>query len=378
MSIPGPKLGYPDLIDMALLNRQAEPSKDSRFPLRPSAAGYCARRLAYDLMQHRGFASYAPEEKEPNVLRLLSLGSSIEWHSIRNFELIPTIEPKLRVKYKQQCVTMFRLDPTGDEEQGQLIEGSIDLAVMHVTASGGIGDVKSAKDKFSQAYKTYWDESLAKFNNMASLKKISEMAWYAPKLVPFLKELNDPFFEDNFHQLNAYACTEWAKEHGVDHGFIYRYCKNDSRHLEIRFKPDQGLFDAFRDKCERVSKAVAKKQPEEVARDYVLGSMKCAFCPRSKECWGDEDTLRAWFATFPERNWPKRVKELKSARDLETQMATLSKLAKAKADYTTLEMEMVKTLVEQKVNKVKFANGEVYELKYLKSPRAHFELRRSK
>ena len=226
VEIPGPPTGYTDLIDSALLEKE----KDSKsyYPLRPSSAGACGRKLAYELMQYRGFATYPKEAKTASTIRLLALGNPIEQHSIRNFDLITKVDEEFKVKYRQQALSFFRLDPIEDEEIGQLIEGSMDLAIMK-SNTGGFLDVKSAKDKFSQSFKTKWDESTAKYNNMTTLIPISGVAdpkdntaWYAPDLELFLEELADPFFEDNFRQLNGYCCTEFAKEHGIDHGSIYR------------------------------------------------------------------------------------------------------------------------------------------------------------
>lgn len=373
MKIPGPQTGYTDLIDEALLKVEAE--KDSNyFPLRPSAAGYCSRRLAYDLMQYRGHATYEKEVKRPDTLRLLNLGSSIEWHSIKNFDLIQKVDPTFKVKYKQQSVVLFRLEDTQE-----LVEGSIDLALVG-TNDGAILDVKSKGDKFSKAFKTAWDESIEAFRNFKSLVTISETAFYAPNLETFLEELKDPFFADNFHQVNAYLCTEWSKQHGFTHGAIYRYNKNDSQHLEIRFAPSDNLFRAFQDKCNKVNAAVEKQDPESVPKDYMLGSSRCAFCPYAKECWGDADSLKEYFKTFPQKQWPVDSKLLDDGLDDEIealygqyQVGVLEAAAKEE-----VEEKILKIMTDSGVEKIRFKNGDVYEAKYLKSPKPHFELRRSK
>lgn len=374
--IPGPAKGYTDMIDEVLTKNAKEAAeREDYFPLRPSSAGYCTRRLAYDLMNFRGFAKYPKEVKEPDITRLLSLGSSVEWHSIRNFELIPDLYPEFRVKYKQQAVTLFRLDET-KARPPELIEGSIDLSMV-VSGAGGIGDVKSVKDKFSAAYRTKWDESVAKFNGMSSLVAISEQSWYAPDLIAFLDELNDPFFAHNFWQVNSYLCTDWAKEHGFDHGFIYRYCKNDSRHLEIRFPPTPELFEAFRDKCNTVNAAVDQKKPELAERDYGLGSIVCAYCPYSNQCWGDRDALKAFYNNLPPTNWPKDLDRIKGGEELINMFEAYEDLTTQEAKRQRLEQEISKELSDRELKKIRLPNGNIYELRYYKGDDA-LKIKRSK
>ncbi len=380
VEIPGPPTGYTDLIDSALLAKEKD--SQSYYPLRPSSAGACGRKLAYELMQYKGFASYPREVKSAATIRLLALGNPIEQHSIRNFDLITKVDEEFKVKYRQQALSFFRLDPVGDELQGQLIEGSMDLAIMK-SNTGGFLDVKSAKDKFSQSFKTKWDESTAKYNAMMTLIPISgtadlkdNTAWYAPDLEMFLEELKEPFFEDNFLQLNSYCCTDFAKEHGIDHGSIYRYCKNDSRHIEIRFKPSEKLYLKLKDKLNRVNKAVAQKKPELVKKDEVLGSMKCAWCPYAKLCW-NEDALKAHFNTYEKKEWPTDIGKLKN-QPLVDLFAAYESPDKKAAEAESIETAIKQYLVEAEVKKIKLDNGNVYELKYLKTPKPHFDLRRSK
>lgn len=364
IKIPGPAKGYTDLIDEALLAKAAAPSDRKFFPLRPSAAGYCSRRLAFDLMQYRGHATYEKEVRKPETLRLLDLGSPIEWHSIRNFELIGSqkIEP-VSVRYKQNTVTLFRLEPTELGLPAELIEGSLDLAVV-ATDSGGIGDVKSKKEKFSAAYKSDWDEALEEFSQMKTLHQISDTSFYAADLPAFLEELNDPFFADNFYQVNTYLCTEWAKERGFDHGFIYRYNKNTSRHLEIRFAPSPEMFKAVQDKFNKVNQAVAKKDPESIRCDYVMGSARCAFCPYKDKCWGG-DALQAFFNNFPKKRWPTKLGDVEGGDELIEMFEKYEAALEAADQGKKIEQEIIKKLVAANISKVRLPNNHIYEVKKL-------------
>lgn len=356
--VPGPEIGYSDLIDYVIQKDQKENDRPKTFPLRPSAAGYCARRLAYDLHGYLGKGSYEQELNDPNVSRLLDLGNSIEWHAIKYFNKIG------KAKYKQQVVTLFALDDVNGKPQ-PLIEGSIDFVVI-VNDWKGMGDVKSKKDGFSAFYKTKWDETIEQLDSMPSLQKLSDTAWYADDLDAFVGELKDQFFIDNFIQLNSYLNTPFAKERGIDHGFIYRYCKNDSRHIEIRFKPSATLFEKVKEKFNRVNTLVQLEGPEAVERDHALGSIKCAFCPYSKYCYPNQDSKKEYFKTWPKRAWPTDITRINSLK-LRDLFLDYEDLMKTRQELEVIEQEIVRILNEKKELKVKLDNGNVYEVKYLKT-----------
>ncbi len=371
--IPGPPVGYTDLLDYETsqkLKKDQEAYKSGEkkryYPLRPSSAGFCSRRLAYELMEYHGHAEYGREIIKPNVHRLFALGNSVEYSVLRQFQLVNIVQ----TRYKQQVLTCFELN------SGKIIEGSCDACFISDKYKC-IMDVKSVKDGFSKAYPTRWDDTLAKFSEMKTLQKISDTAFYAEDVVAFIKELGEDFLVENIMQLNVYACADFMIKRGIDHAVIYKYNKNDSRHYELRFKPSQALADKVEKKFNLIDQAVANKDPNAVPKDYVLGAMHCAFCPFKKQCWGDDNTLRAWFKTFPPRKWPVditkcNVDHLVSNFHEYEELLELIEEKKMCADIIT------KTLVEGKIQKIRLDNGHVYEVKYLKSPKSHFELRRSK
>jgi hypothetical protein len=104
--------------------------------------------------------------------------------------------------------------------------------------------------------------------------------------------------------------------------------------------------------------------------------MKCAWCPYAKLCW-DEDALKAHFNTYEKKEWPTDINKLKDniLVDLFNVYESPDKKA-SQAD--AIETDIIKRLVEAEVKKIKLDNGHVYELKYLKTPKPHFDLRRSK
>ncbi len=286
----GPEVGYVDLIDNALLERQAkEQSQPSQWnPLRPSAAGKCARALAYEFHEYRGKAVYEKEVRKPSIIRLLNLGHSIEYHMLR---MMGDVE-FFKVKYKQQVLTFFPISET------ERIEGSIDF-VIYAPQHRAVGDVKSKGDKFYQYKKTKWDMEITKLKNMASVQTLSSQAFWVEDLKAFLEELDDPFFADNFLQLNLYACNSFMQERGIDHAFILRYNKNDSRVMEVRFKPSPELAAYVEKKFTRIAQTIDTDQsPEEIEKEFDLGSIRCAFCQFASKCHPGADALKAFFATF--------------------------------------------------------------------------------
>lgn len=378
LKIPGPARGYTDLLDDAIKKKLQEEEtnrasgKGSFHPIRPSSAGKCGRALAYELMEYRGYSYYPKPLKEPNIYRLLELGQSVEYSALRNFKLVTEIQQK----YGQQVLTMFKLKRA--DGSTELVEGSCDRAF--ITADGkGVVDIKSQKDKFSSYRSSKWDESLSQYGSMDSLIPLSETAFYAPDLDAFIKEVSDDWLADNFYQLNLYVCSEFMQERGIDHGSIYKYNKNDSRHYEIRFAPSPELFEQVRDKFQRVVTAVDAKKPEDVERDKVLGSMVCAFCPFNTQCWGGEDARKAWLTNLPGKKWPEDTHKMgELGVGLEKLFAQYQALLSMDKTREVTEAAILKVLVENKVKKIRLASGEVFEVKYLKSPREHYELRRSK
>lgn len=361
--ILGPDISYCELLDHEIAEKIKNDQNDKKYPLRPSSGGYCARRLAFDLMEYRGFASYQKEPIEPNVYRLLNLGHSVEYSALRNLELLDGFD----LRYKQQVVSMFHLD------DGKLIEGSIDV-VLWSDKYKCVLDVKSAGDGWSVAYKSRWEETLAKFDKMSSLVKLSENGWYADNLELFISELNNDFLTDNLIQLNLYACSDFLVERGITHASIYKYNKNSSKHYEIRFRPSMALFNQIKDKFNAISKAVEEKKPETIKCESFLGSMRCAFCPYKGKCW-DTDAKTAWFKTFPKKEWPK---DLRDHPELDKLMASYEEGLIEANQQESLEKDILKYMVDKKLKKIKLANGNIYELKYLKTPTEHFELRRGK
>jgi hypothetical protein len=214
---------------------------------------------------------------------------------------------------------------------------------------------------------------------MKSIQRIGETGFYADDVEAFLKEVNDPFLAANVLQLNLYAMNQFLKERGIDHASLFYYNKNTSRLRELRFRPSQVLYDYVLNKYKSAFIAVEKGDVELAKKEFKLGSMKCAFCPFKKACWSDSDPLKLWFKQLPPKSWPKDTARLEDAGILlEELYADYLEVCDSEAAADVLDGKICDVLVDSGVNKVRFADGNIYEVKLYKSPREHYKLKRSK
>lgn len=370
-----PEVGIIDLFDAALLNKQQEDQdagKSWGFPLRPSAAGKCARALAYELNEHEGHAKYPPEVKEPHTIRLLEFGHDIERHVLNMMKRCGLFQ----IKYQQQVVTFCELP------SGKLIEGSVDFVVVFDDYAM-IGDVKSKGVKWSSGYASSWEDDDAKYQKMRSLKTIGENAYYAEDVEAFLAELNDSSITSNVMQLNGYARTDFMLERGIEYAFLLQYNKANSKLREIRWKTSQALADKVNEKFKTVADAIySGKGPEAVDRTEVLGSMSCAFCRFKETCWPEVDTKKEYFQTLPDKKWATDTSYLGSRGDeLEAVYTELAEQKKLQKDVDNIEERLLKLMLPsegRQVKKVRFKDGTILEAKFLKSPYPGYKIRPGK
>lgn len=383
--ILGPEVGYVDLLNYATEEfiKQDALKVNDRYPLRPSSSGKCTRELAFELMEYTGQAKYDKELITPEMHRIFALGHSVEYHIIKQLEA--HAGEFFKVRYKQQMLSFFKVEAPTMPDLSRIIEGSIDACFISKDHKAVI-DFKSKKDKFDAAFKSEWDKKTEQLSQMQTVTPIGDSgaAFWVEDLEAFLDELNDPFFAANFLQLNLYANSDFLIERGIDHGAIIQICKNDSRLREVRFKPHRGLYEAVKTKFERSLKAAESGNVELAPRDFVLGSVKCAFCPYKRECWKDDgdgtDPLKAFFKTLPAKGWPQDVSRLDgaTASRLTELYSEFKQTEEATEGKEVLEKKIIEQMINQGVRKIRFDDGRIYELKHYKSPRPRIELKRSK
>lgn len=364
--IPGPSQGYIEILNNSTQARLDDSSTkpEKYFPLRPSSAGKCGRELAYELMEYRGKVQYKKGPRTPESDRIFKLGHSVEYHLLKQFEeAFNSTEPKIEIRYKQQVLSFFRLP------KAELIEGSID-ATFICPQSGAVVDFKSKKDKFAQSYKTDWAGTGEKLAKTPGVVEFAQDCFYIDDLKPFLKTI-DAFWAMNFYQLNMYFFDEYKflNDRGIDHAVLIYYNKNDSRLREIRFRPSKEVYDDVKSKFHKVQDAVdTHSNPELVERDYILGSMKCAFCSFAEStCW-KQNTLKPYFRTLDTR-FPKDTTWMNQEdfEVLETLYKTFSEIDQTVSKLEPAEMALIKELNRLRVNKVRFEDGKIFEVKQLKT-----------
>lgn len=361
----GPQVGYVEILEHytnEIIAEKAE-TQHQRNPLRPSAAGKCARELAYE---YREFKTGDKIEKElitPAVERIFDLGHSVEYHAIRQFRNAFKRMKKdpLSVKYGQQSLSFFRLP------DGTLIEGSLD-AVFYSEKHKALIDFKSKKDHFSSFSKTKWSETGVKLERMDSVQKFGEESFWVEDLDAFLEELNDAFFAANFYQLNMYFHDEhsFLRERGIDHAAIIQYNKNSSVLREVRFKPSQSVYNYVKQKFLTVA-THAENDPEKVEKEFMLGSAKCGFCAFRSKCWEGKDALKEHFSTWPKKRWPKDADRLKSYKEMQEAFELYAAAQEAGEAAKLHEEKLLKLLDKEGVKKVRFSENDIYEVRELKS-----------
>lgn len=379
--LEGPDVSFVDMLDLRLYDRSIEEDKDVKkfFPLRPSSSGDCTRVLAYRLAEYLGtLEPVAKEPKEGNVMRLLSFGHALEPDVIKHFK--QNCGDLFKVRYEQQAVSAFRVnDSTGTfpELKNRLIEGSMDFAFWS-DEYRAIIDLKSKKVKFSKWFSDNWSEidELIEGSKVAEPIGTGGTGWWITNIRKFIKYLHvkDPFFAKNFHQLNLYGCSDFAKSRAIDFCSILQYDKNASRMREIRFKPSDALLRRTKQKFQAAVDAVTKEGEFDkyAKRDFAYGSIVCAFCSHKDECWREEeqDAKQAFFDTLSpyNKNWPKDVGRLSNkdaAAKLESLYQTYMAAEEARNEGIQAEREIISIMKELRIWKIRFSDKRIYKRKEL-------------
>lgn len=365
----GPDVGLTDLLDAAVLAKQAEEhTEPSRFlPLRPSASGYCARKLAFDYSAYKGLGEKEVEVKKANTIRLLDLGHHIEKAALDQLYRAGMF----KLSYKQQSLHFMTLD------DGTHIEGSPDVVIEFPDGSKGLYDIKSKNTKFSSWRENSWEENIWKMRKASSVEQISDTSFWIPDLEAFFAETDDESLVQNLTQCNLYALNPFMKQRNVTFGGILRYAKNDSSLVEIRFALSQKLYDYVLAKFKNIHENAAT--PELVKKEAVLGSMACAFCPYKARCWPMTNPTKEFYKTLPEKQWATDTNRLgEIGKQLDALQVEFDAAEKETSRLDSIKKKMLLLMQEVDHLKIKTADGQVFEAKYLKSPQPHYDLRKGK
>lgn len=368
-TILGPPVGFVDILfdhltekskaEQALLKE----SGSTKNTLRPSSAGKCTRELAFELMESSGQKYYEKQPLSPETQLIFSLGHAVENNILWEFKKVEMI----KVSYQQQSLLFFPITAT-NPRINTFIEGSVDaLFVMDKQGYKCLIDIKSKKVKWSNAFKDNWIEFDERLRQMETVTSITDAAYWIEDVEAFLDEVNDPFLAANFWQLNLYACSEFMIHKGVDCAALIYYDKNSSRLRELRFKPSQNLYERVRAKFQLAADAADAGDPLRAPTDFSLGSMKCAFCSFSKECWGPEtDALKKFFKNLPAKSWPKDMTDF--PEEFQADLVAYHEGLPVLDAQDLLKEKIMKFMIQNKIYKVQLERqGPVYELKVFKN-----------
>jgi hypothetical protein len=368
-NILGPPVSYIDILDDQIMTDQLAEIEQTKLglskfghSLRPSAAGECERALAFKLMEFTGAAYYEKEPMTPSTVRLLGLGSSVEFSIIRFLKQCKLFS----VKYEQQTLGFFDIE-SSNPKIAKYLEGSTDLCFISEQHGWRcVADIKSKGDKFSSTHKSKWAEDDDKYMNMKTTQIIGKSAYWVEDLEAFLEELNDDFFAANFLQVNMYANSQFMKERKIDHGLILQYNKNNSDLREVRFKPSEKLYKDVEAKFKSAAAAATAKDPLLAKQTFLPGSTRCAFCAFAKPCRGDFDTKKAFFNTLKDKYFPKNFNKVEDEQ-LKAYLLEFDSIYGMEKQRDVLEQQIAKRMLDSKTYKVKLDNGHVYEVKTFKT-----------
>jgi hypothetical protein len=357
--IPGPA-SYVDLMDEVVKNRAKDQPNAS--PIRPSNAGTCARRIAYDYLAFLGKREKIEETRKPSVERLLKLGHFIETHVVDDLKDIPG----MGVRFTQQLVDMF------DLPGGTTVEGSTDM-VMWNKEVRGVGDVKSIGDRWHNNFNSKWDGLLDTYRKTGA-EEFGTNSFFVNDLSKFLRQIgSDDSLYKNLIQLNLYACCDFLQKRKVDHAFILRYNKNNSALMEIRFTPSFEVFEDTKRRLSLVEQTGTEGNIDIAPKERVLGQMDCTYCPYKSECWPSASNKD--FYKNGKKDWAVKVSELEKKAELVELFGYRANAELASQDLAIIDRELIQLLDGHGVHKVKLESGEVFEVKILKTGA---ELRRGK
>lgn len=366
------EVGLVDLLDHALIEDNEKTFGGIRKynPIRPSASGKCERAMAYEYHEYHNQMPATQEDRAANVIRLLGIGLPIERAIISHMYKLK--EPfDIHVKYKDQKVTVAKL------KDGTIVEGEIDWAIESEKFNMKmLLDAKTTKEKFSNHMATHWDDILAKWKKDKHIKTISDNCYLITDTYKFVKSLKDDFKTDNILQLNMYLGSHFFQERGYEYGSLQYYRKNTSFMHELRFKFCPKLQKEVQAKYQSAYDN-GQKSPDKANKTFWFGSIRCAFCPYKERCWDEStDPKYAYFQTLPKKKWPKDTDRIKDGDKIEELFAQYETALTQSEEAGNVELEIAKKLYDSKIGKVKLQNGNVYEVKLLKTK--GLVLRRSK
>lgn len=333
-------------------------TKLDRFPLSPSQGGKCGLALARNLAHYLRIADYPRDRMavSPRVKRIFARGDLLEDALIADLEKFT----KFKITDQQRRVKLFDLSPE------HAVEGNIDgIAVYQIGGHDGVRVLMDYKSK-GAFYSAAFSDSIAQFfMELRTTGLVEEIATNSflitdPKKLFDIMSLDD-FFVDYLLQLNGYGLAIDIK---VDFVALYYENKNTCANYEVRWVPNQELFEYVRSKFQYIYETVRTTGPESVPKEFALGSSRCRLCEYNERCWGKYT---------PAPSTSRVVGKLSDGLDQALRAAQREHHVVKKVEEAVLN-----EMAQKNLTHIQTSDGLVYQRKFLKSPKEHYELRLSK
>lgn len=326
-----------------------------RYPLSPSTIGRCALKLARDVGHFHGKVTHLRtlDSRPPRLQRVFARGTALEDALVGDIEKYTS----LKLKQRQQRVHLFNV------MHGKIvrpIEGDVDgLIVCKDSGVKILTDFKSKGAYYSSGFNDSISEFFGKLLETGLVEDLGDNCYHVGDIKNLFDTLPlDDFFSDYILQLNSYAFSDWFRRIGVDGVALYYENKNTCAHYEIRWVPDERLFEFAKNKFQYIFSTVMSDGPEAVEREFPAGSAKCRLCEYNTQCNGvyEPKTAKVYGQVDPAltEDWMKVV------------------AMKAKGDR--VEQDILMAMEKAGLTHIR-VGATTYEKKFLKSPKPHFELR---
>lgn len=335
--------------------------KLDRFPLSPSQIGKCGLALARNLSHYMGISNYprAADSISPRVARIFARGHLLEDALIADLEKFTP----LKIQEQQKRLKLFQLD------KDRFVEGNIDgLAVHDIDGVKVLLDFKSKGAFYSSNFTDSISQFFQELKQTGLVEELNETCFYITDAKGLFDLISlDEFFVDYLLQLNAYAFGMRDEGIKVDFVSLYYENKNSCANYEVRWVPSFSLFEYAQKKFKFIYNTVLKEGAEAVPKEFALGSGRCRLCDYNTLCWGKYE---------PKTDAQKG--KIIGAVDKDLEDKIMHCLAVAGSIGVKNEEEALTIMSNKDYSHIRFSNGLVYERKWLKSPKPHFELRLSK
>ncbi|GAC1686454.1 MAG: hypothetical protein NVS9B9_08580 [Ktedonobacteraceae bacterium] len=358
-----------DLLDRGIYEEEKEKAKDwadgriDRYPISPSRFGSCGLQVARDIAHYHGLQSYKKPETAIRLAKIFKRGKALEDAVLEDFAQYTG----LKLLQRQQRLYLFTL--TSGKVKVD-IEGDIDVLFTDHTGFRLLTDIKT---KGAYSSPTAWDSVAEMFNNIRNAHGViphgteQSNCYVIEDMDAFLPSVDRAdFLYGYILQLNGYAHSDWFRRTGVDACSIYYENKNNSNHYELRWAPNEKLYRQVQEKWQGVFNTVFTKGPEAVEKDFNLGSIRCKLCEYHELCWGERPAFN------------ERAVEARTIEGLEEAYTAYAYQVHSVKSLADTEQKILLLMENNNVDRIKTPDGKIWERKFLKSPKPHFELRQSK